>query len=366
MSLWSSPTPPPAKKPRLPAPTSMGTGGLHRTTTPPASALNLFEAGPTAALPVDAGGLPAGQCLAGNPLAPPHHAVVGWRAGDCFSAADDPDRMDLVWEPPAFLAQTTPALRRPRTAATAVGLPRGCADRIPLMKPFAKMVHNVLVPAECAALLAAVNAKGYTPALTNFGDGIQGLDPGYRSSGRCIVDSPELASHLFELVKAHVPPTLFGGGTRSALQVREVNERCRFLCYRPGQAFAPHCDGCYTRPPGHPAQGDTSRVTLQLYLHDLPEDHGGATTFIGRDGDRVPCQPRCGSILLFTQNLYHEGSLLRKGLKYTMRTEVMYRHSAEAAKAGATKVSTKAVSQAEAHARRQELQAMLDEDARGH
>ena len=80
----------------------------------------------------------------------------------------------------------------------------------------------------------------------------------------------------------------------------------------------------------------------------------------------MPCQPRGGSVLLFTQNIYHEGSLLRKGLKYTMRTEVMYRHSAEAAKAGATKVSTKAVSQAEAHARRQELQAMLDEDARGH
>ena len=45
----------------LKAPTSMGTGGLLLRSTATvearASALNSFEAGPTAALPVDAGGL---------------------------------------------------------------------------------------------------------------------------------------------------------------------------------------------------------------------------------------------------------------------------------------------------------------------
>ena len=30
-------------------------------------------------------------------------------------------------------------------------------------------------------------------------------------------------------------------------------------------------------------------------------------------------------LLVFTQNLLHEGSLVRQGVKYTMRTEVMYR-----------------------------------------
>ena len=70
--------------------------------------------------------------------------------------------------------------------------------------------------------------------------------------------------------------------------------------------------------------GDISRITVQLYLHDVPEEFGGATTFIGA-GKNFPCQPKCGSALVFTQNLLHEGSLVKKGIKYTMRTEVMYR-----------------------------------------
>ena len=70
--------------------------------------------------------------------------------------------------------------------------------------------------------------------------------------------------------------------------------------------------------------GDISRITVQLYLHDVPEEFGGATTFIGA-GKNFPCQPKCGSALVFTQNLFHEGSLVKKGIKYTMRTEVMYR-----------------------------------------
>ena len=70
--------------------------------------------------------------------------------------------------------------------------------------------------------------------------------------------------------------------------------------------------------------GDLSRITIQMYLHDVPEDFGGATTFLGPKKEKS-CQPKCGSALLFTQNLFHEGSLVKKGIKYTMRTEVMYR-----------------------------------------
>ena len=55
-----------------------------------------------------------------------------------------------------------------------------------------------------------------------------------------------------------------------------------------------------------------SRITVQMYLHDVPEEFGGATTFIGKDKD-YPCQQKCGSALIFTQNLVHEGSLVKEG-----------------------------------------------------
>lgn len=38
----------------------------------------------------------------------------------------------------------------------------------------------------------------------------------------------------------------------------------------------------------------------------------------------IPCQPKAGSVLIFTQDLPHEGSMLQAGIKYTMRTEAMY------------------------------------------
>merc|ERR1712083_512461 len=93
----------------------------------------------------------------------------------------------------------------------------------------------------------------------------------------------------------------------------------------PGQYFAPHCDGRYARPGTHPHAGDCSQITIQLYLHDVPVKNGGATTFLDyTQSKRKPYQPSTGSALIFSQNLFHEGSRLLRGFKYTMRTEAMY------------------------------------------
>lgn len=184
------------------------------------------------------------------------------------------------------------------------------------------MVHRVFTPEECEVLIAAVNAKGFTPALLNVGGGLQRYEPRFRNGHRAIVDSPELTRWLFDVLSPHLDAKLDDGAV-----LADLNERCRVLCYTPGQYFAEHCDGRYVR--SHDAgtrYGDCSRVTLQLYLHDVPIDNGGATTFLDPNGHAAPvaCQPRAGSVLLFTQNLLHEGSRLRAGLKYTMRTEAMY------------------------------------------
>ena len=66
------------------------------------------------------------------------------------------------------------------------------------------------------------------------------------------------AAWLLEVLRPHIPHEFPGG-----LTLADVNERCRFLCYTPGQYFAPHCDGCYARPRGHPRAGDCSLVTVR-------------------------------------------------------------------------------------------------------
>merc|ERR1712110_67825 len=109
----------------------------------------------------------------------------------------------------------------------------------------------------------------------------------------------------------------------------DLNEWCRFECHTPGQKLGPHHDARYQRPQNHPHAGDGSTVTVQLYLHDAANEHGGATTFLHSDGPpALTCQHGRGSVLICSQDLYHEGLLLEGGLKHTLRTEAMYRQQA--------------------------------------
>jgi len=167
-----------------------------------------------------------------------------------------------------------------------------------------------------------VNLKGFTLVLKNDGSkqGFQKLAPDTRDGWRVIVDCDPLTSWLLEVLRPCLPEELpsFEEGDGTA-QLHSVNERCRFLFYEPGQQFKKHADSTFV----HPRTGATSRVTIQIYLHDVPDANGGATTFL--ELHPLPCQPVAGAALLFTQDLRHEGSLLKQGLKYTFRTEAMYR-----------------------------------------
>jgi len=248
--------------------------------------------------------------LAGGGLPPPHFHETGWRPGQKFAESDDPDRMPFPWAPPSFLDEADAAEQATQTTVQELAVPIG----------FARSVYGALNQEQCAELLSTINDKGFTPALLNIGRGMQQLDTHVRDGHRVIVDSPEVANWLLEVLRPHLPERL------GRLKLVGLNERLRFLCYTPGQSFEEHQDGCYIRPRGHPQEGDRSQITVQLYLHDVPEENGGGTTFFPGKANQVAHQPVAGSVLLFTQNLPHEGSLVKAGLKYTVRTEVMYRY----------------------------------------
>merc|ERR1712113_85064 len=133
-----------------------------------------------------------------------------------------------------------------------------------------------------------------------------------------MLDCPELAAYLFEVIRPHVSEKICHGKEC----VQAVNDRFRFTVYLPGQNFNPHCDPCYKFPCGHPKDGQISRITILFYLHDMPASNGGATNFVGES--RVSCQPRGGSALMFTQDLRHEGAAVMAGIKYFIRTELLY------------------------------------------
>lgn len=275
--------------------------------------------------PEQSANLAKGMSVNGQELAPPRFHRVSWRDGQVFEESDDPDRTQEAFPTPAFISRSV-AAQRERTSSTELKIPRnkqsksgGAFQQCVSNNTFARVVHGVLDESDCAELISLINDKGFTPALLNIGRGRQKLEPFVRNGHRVITDSTAVAAWLFEVLKPYLPETMHGG------PLVELNDRLRFLCYTPGQEFATHFDGNYRRPHGHPRAGDSSRVTVQIYLHDVPEENGGATTFIfGSEGDNLPCQPKAGSVLLFSQDLAHEGSLLKTGLKYTVRTEAMY------------------------------------------
>ena len=124
-----------------------------------------------------------------------------------------------------------------------------------------------------------------------------------RKSGRCIIDSCELADELWRRVQPHVP--IVAPGVRGAWRAVGLNERLRFLKYEPGDYFGPHQDGCYQHEDG-PRKGERSFVTVMLYLNEPAE--GGGTRFLQTRGGRqqhrfTEVTPRSGLVRLFEHPL---------------------------------------------------------------
>uniref|UniRef100_A0A4E9DSR5 Prolyl 4-hydroxylase alpha subunit domain-containing protein n=1 Tax=Gibberella zeae TaxID=5518 RepID=A0A4E9DSR5_GIBZA len=211
----------------------------------------------------------------------------------------------------------------------------------------ALVLDNVISPAECRELLSLAEASvprddesqsAWKPALVSGGDGYETRAPGYRESDRIIWDQQTIVDRLWErCLQAHglrdllavVPhePWMKGG----KWVFSRLNDRMRFLKYSPGQYFKPHCDGAYFYTEG-PGKEFETFYTVHLYLNDSAENdpaselQGGATSFLDRRGEkRVDVNPKAGSVLIFQhKGLFHEGALVNKGVKYTMRTDILY------------------------------------------
>lgn len=200
-------------------------------------------------------------------------------------------------------------------------------------------INNVFTETECDDLIKRSEEAGYEEALVNVGRGRQQKIKDVRNSDRCIIDDPELAETIWQRVRSAIETV--GDEEKQAANLHKVidhrrdcsyqsrnmwavglNERLRFLRYDPGQYFKPHSDGSFFRQRGE-RYGEQSFVTLQLYLNE--GFLGGETTFLGDDDSMsIPFTPKTGSVLLFDHTLCHEGSLLTKGRKYVIRTDVMY------------------------------------------
>lgn len=181
------------------------------------------------------------------------------------------------------------------------------------------VVHSFLSAAECDALILSGEHKGFAGANPDY-------PPSYRDNDRLVTDDPVLAGALFQRL-------MQGAGESAAVDamVREsgwsvlgVNERIRFCRYRPGTQFGAHQDGVHYRASAQ------SRLTFMVYLNDEPFT-GGDTVFFAHRADAMAganpiarLRPRKGSLILFDHALWHAGARVESGVKYVMRSDLMY------------------------------------------
>ncbi len=179
------------------------------------------------------------------------------------------------------------------------------------------VVPGFLTQQECLDLVAQSEARGFVSAATDY-------PPSYRNNDRQVMDDAELADHLLQRVKAHVPATVDGNWSLHA-----INERFRLCRYGANQQFNIHQDGIH-----HRDANTESRLTFLVYLNDGEEFDGGDTLFFagGPAGGAPACiarvRPRVGSLIVFDHDLWHAGEQVTAGVKHILRSDVLYRRVA--------------------------------------
>ena len=184
----------------------------------------------------------------------------------------------------------------------------------PYRPPVLALVQDVLTPAECHAEIARIEASDPSVATINAGGGRMVLNTRVRNNDRVIFEDVPLAARLFERMRSAIPDV------REGWNACGLNERFRAYRYARGQRFAPHFDGSFVRN-----DEEQSLITVIIYLN---EGCGGGETAFG-DLEYV-VTPNAGMALLFEHMVLHEGCEVTSGLKYVLRTDVMYRKPSSA------------------------------------
>eukprot|EP00933_Yihiella_yeosuensis_P047600 TRINITY_DN4345_c0_g1_i1.p1 TRINITY_DN4345_c0_g1~~TRINITY_DN4345_c0_g1_i1.p1 ORF type:complete len:551 (-),score=62.90 TRINITY_DN4345_c0_g1_i1:348-2000(-) len=180
-------------------------------------------------------------------------------------------------------------------------------------------LQSLLSREECWCIIKDTEAIGY---------GRTSYPQGYRGNRRLQIDdvSGNLAETIWQRIQPHVPPMLEAlcevNGEVCRWRAVGCNTRFRFSKYFPGDKFAAHCDASYVESPAK-----RSFFTVNVNLNDLGVEQKGLTRFFQERGGEVvgSSSGKAGSASIFVQEeVIHDGDQLQCGLKYLLRTDVVY------------------------------------------
>ena len=193
-----------------------------------------------------------------------------------------------------------------------------------LVKGFPRKVDGWTVP-----ILSEEESESLIKLTEQIQYGPCGYPKHYRSNSRIIVNDPKLAKLLYPRIKEIAPEKVVRFDTKSRWDICGLNERFRYCRYIKGQKFGTHCDAKFTR-----RSDEMSFYTVNIYLNEHGKEFtGGRTIFYdynenGGYGEFYDIKAKPGLALIFnhtTQSYLHGGEKLQSGVKYIMRTDIMYR-----------------------------------------
>lgn len=180
-------------------------------------------------------------------------------------------------------------------------------------------IAGFLSRAECAALLDTIHAAGFEEQYAGDGRLLR---------SRAQFEDPGWADLIWQRLRPAIPPLtemysddfLPEPRPKAELQdYRAVQLNERFRCYRYGstEEFRRHQDFAHEY-----SASKRTFYTVLIYLND--DFRGGETAF---DGFTV--HPETGLLVLFPHELEHEGRRIETGIKYSLRTDVVFEASGE-------------------------------------
>ena len=171
-------------------------------------------------------------------------------------------------------------------------------------------IDNFWTKQECEDFISKSELIGYEPATIDTEKG-QIVVETVRNNNRVLYKDTILADKLWQQLKPFAPTQI---GNSKAVG---LNELFRFYKYQVGQEFKRHIDQSFIR-----SDIEASYFTFMIYLNDNYE--GGETTFTS-----LTIEPKQGTALIFFHDLEHEGSSVKKGIKYVLRTDIMFKLEGE-------------------------------------
>lgn len=166
-------------------------------------------------------------------------------------------------------------------------------------------IKEFLSDEECGRYVKQSEGMGYEEAVIETAQGPELLKD-VRNNDRVVFDDTELASRLFARARPFLPERM------EDWRLLGFSERFRFYRYGREQFFKWHKDGHFCR-----TDDEISQLSFLMYLN--VDYEGGETQFPWET-----IKPETGMALVFPHKIRHQGAPIISGVKYVLRTDVMF------------------------------------------